>query len=734
MLAASTARRPGGAGFQDGGHSREHSKEPADLQEVVGRNRGVLMLGEARRPSKESQARGVPSPRRERLRHPHEVDELDEESAGKPKKRAMTTFVPSAVARRAQQDVDSIAASQPVRRRRSSASSMESYDDGDGLGSRNERSIRDNTVPTATALVDSPGFVNFFATCVLINIVTIGIATDYDEFAPQVFQLINTGFLLVYFTESFLRLMAFGLKGLRDRLTVMDLLLNMAAFVETILASDQAYARALPALRLLRVGRHMRQSPFFREQKQLWLMSSAINNAMSSLIWVLLLLGLFLLAFSVLAQDIVGESAVWIDKNDPLAEGVDAFESFDNQEYFGSVSRSVLSLFQIVTLSEWADHIARQVTLVYPAAFLFFACFIFATAYGLVMCVVSNVVLSSMTSSKSLDSARKQLQLHRRREVAAEAMEIFAFGDADGDGKLTLEELEAEMQKPALPRILQSLDVPMLDAESLILMFDVSGDGSIDYEELVRGAALMNEDITPQDYTKLNLRAWSMVQRAKSLEARIDGLLATMSYAASMIENTLLAVRNFEETRARGDLKKDAIELLRAVPKVRQDSEREEALVVQQSQTGSDAFLGFATRFCGRPPPRPSTVGGRPPSAPEELDALQRAAATAAPRPLPGFGVPPPADEQPARLRGAAGAGEPPPSGPAGTGGIQPLPDVSVMMSQICGKAVLSAPGATQREEPARQQRAGRATNKWDQLNVYRGKVDAISEIRHMLP
>merc|ERR1719291_866408 len=171
-----------------------------------------------------------------------------------------------------------------------------------------------------------------------------------------------------------------------------------------------------------------------------------------------------------------------------------------------------------------------------------------------------------------------------------------------------------------------------------------------------------------------------------------------------MVEVALLAMKNFEGTRERSQLKK--------------------ALALQPSQTDADAFLSFATRLCGRPP---RAAGSRPASAPEELDAVQRAAAAAAPRPLPGFGVPPP--DEPAALRGA-GAGERPLGEPAGARGIRPLPDVSVMMSQICGKAVLSAPGRTHPEEPARQQRAGRATGKWDQLTAYRGKVDAVLEIR----
>ncbi|CAK0910484.1 unnamed protein product [Prorocentrum cordatum] len=748
MLAASTARPDGVpprlAGFRGGA---EH------FQEVLSRNRGVLLLGDARPKSEAQRSRGAVRLQEEAFRHPHEVQEPEEERAERPGKQAASTFVPSSVARGGKRDLEPVAASKPTtRQRHGSVSSMGS---GVSAGSawRKERVARATAAEDTTALVDSPGFVKFFAACVLVNICTIGVATDYDQLAPQVFEVTNTAFLLVYFTESFLRLMTFGVRGLHDRLTVMDLLLNMAAFAETILSAEQAYARALPALRLLRVGRYMRSSPFFAEQKELWLMSAAIGNAMYSLVWVAMILGLFVLSFAVLAQDIVGESAVWIGRNDPLAEGVEAFESFDNHEYFGSVSRSMLSLIQIVTLSEWADHIARQVTLVYPTAFFFFACFIFATAYGLVMCVVSNVVLSSMTSSKSLDSARKQLEMQHRKEVAAEAMEIFAFGDADGDGKLTLEELEEEMQKPALPRILESLDVPVLDAENLILMFDLTGDGTIDYEELVRGCAGMNEDITPQDYTKLNLRAWSMVQRAKRLEALFCSslLLATMGYATRMIEVALLALQNYEATRTRSLLKKDAIdppgwacwrspraatrraaaELLRAVPKIRQEGDHQEALVVRPSQSDADAFLGFAARFCGRPPRQPAG-GGRPSSAPEELDDLQRAAVTAAPRPLPGFGEPPP--DEPAKLRGA-GVGERPPVVQAGAGGIRPLPDVSVMMSQICGKAVLCAPPAAgRRAPPAGQARGGRAEDRWDRLDVYRGKVDAVSEIRHMLP
>lgn len=87
---------------------------------------------------------------------------------------------------------------------------------------------------------------------------------------------------------------------------------------------------------------------------------------------------------------VVGESGEWSYTYDPWKVGtlgdvlplarpalqdVEAFEGFDNREYFGSFAKSLLTAFQaieskqtrsgdmpqVVTTAQWANHIARPI-------------------------------------------------------------------------------------------------------------------------------------------------------------------------------------------------------------------------------------------------------------------------------------------------------------------------------------------------------------------------------------
>jgi voltage-gated sodium channel len=73
---------------------------------------------------------------------------------------------------------------------------------------------------------------------------------------------------------------------------------------------------------------------------------------------------------------------------------------WDYQEYFGSVGRSMLSLFQIVTLDDWSDGIVRHVVSNQPAMAIFFVPFILLTTYGLASIVVGIIVERTLAAAK----------------------------------------------------------------------------------------------------------------------------------------------------------------------------------------------------------------------------------------------------------------------------------------------------------------------------------------------
>merc|ERR1719230_1217095 len=105
--------------------------------------------------------------------------------------------------------------------------------------------------------------------------------------------------------------------------------------------------------------------------------------------WAAFVLFLVLWNFAVLAQEVVGESARWVGSMDPIKEGTyfqpaepEPFTVFDRNHYFGSVGKSLMTLFQVATQDRWTDHV-RPIVKVYPASMLFFLFLFLITTYGM---------------------------------------------------------------------------------------------------------------------------------------------------------------------------------------------------------------------------------------------------------------------------------------------------------------------------------------------------------------
>jgi voltage-gated sodium channel len=86
-------------------------------------------------------------------------------------------------------------------------------------------------------------------------------------------------------------------------------------------------------------------------------------------------------------------------------------------EWFGTLPRSMYSLFQIMTLESWSMGIVRPVMEVYPTAWAFFVPFILVTAFAVLNLFIA-VIVNAMQSE------------HEAEHKAAVA-EVAAAGHAD---------------------------------------------------------------------------------------------------------------------------------------------------------------------------------------------------------------------------------------------------------------------------------------------------------------
>ena len=140
--------------------------------------------------------------------------------------------------------------------------------------------------------------------------------------------------------------------------------------------------------RLIRLFRLVRVMKFF---KRLNTLVNAFIGALKDIIWVGVLIILMLYAFAVLTTNFFG-------KNDYLVAQMGNDSSSD---MFGSVARSMATLFQMMTLDSWMSGITRPIGDVYAGAFPFFIFFV-----TLKCTVDKNKKRSASRSSSSGRSSR----------------------------------------------------------------------------------------------------------------------------------------------------------------------------------------------------------------------------------------------------------------------------------------------------------------------------------------
>lgn len=414
--------------------------------------------------------------------------------------------------------------------------------------------------------VDGSTFGLAMGAIVMVNVLFIGLETDATGDAKEFYEIANTAFLLVYIAELTIRFLVHGADALLDRMTILDIVIIMLSFMEKMISST-AFARSLPVFRLLRLFRLTRTLKIVRYSKDMRVVAHTAQRMIFTLFWATLILVFIVWAAAGIATIAIGRSGEFNGSWDPTVDS-EPFTAFDNIEYFGTVVKSFLTLFQVLTLSHWAEDIARPVVKVYPASFFFFVGFLFVTTYGILATVISNLVQASILEARNLELALKDLDRENRIRAGNAAVEIVKAFDRNGDGQLDEHELSLAMKSKEFRRILIELEVPIRDAKEYVLGFDTNNDKKLSYEELRDGLTQMDKDITAMDYTKIATRVWSVQQRIFTLEARMRAISSMVVNAGQRMDVAFKAIRHHVHTRDASALQRRALEYVRtAIPK-----------------------------------------------------------------------------------------------------------------------------------------------------------------------
>jgi voltage-gated sodium channel len=203
---------------------------------------------------------------------------------------------------------------------------------------------------------------------IIFNAVTLGLSTSEVIMASGggLIGLIDNVVLTVFVVELLLKFYAYRMDFFRNAWNIFDLLV-----VSVGLLPQTDSLSALRGLRVIRAMRLLSVVPQMRAVVQ------ALLDALPGMFAVIIMISIVFYVFAVMATIMYGGS-------------------FD--VWFGTLGRSLYSLFQIMTLESWSMGIVRPVMEIYPGAWAFFVPFIVITAFSVLNLFIGLLVNTMQTA------------------------------------------------------------------------------------------------------------------------------------------------------------------------------------------------------------------------------------------------------------------------------------------------------------------------------------------------
>ncbi|TBU75376.1 ion transporter [Phytopseudomonas daroniae] len=236
-------------------------------------------------------------------------------------------------------------------------------------------------------------------TLILINAAILGMLTSAKIVSEWGWLLlpVDMFILAVFVIELALRFIARGIGLLRDPWAVFDCLVVGIALVPA-----SGPFSVLRALRVLRVLRLVSVNPSMRKVVQ------ALLASLPGMGSIIMLMGLIFYVSAVMATQLFGERF---------------------PEWFGTLTASLYSLFQMMTLDSWSSGTVRPIMEVYPLAWLFFIPYVLIATFMMLNLFIA-VIVNAMQDAQDPDPEeearvqREQMILEELRALRTELAEM----------------------------------------------------------------------------------------------------------------------------------------------------------------------------------------------------------------------------------------------------------------------------------------------------------------------
>jgi len=260
----------------------------------------------------------------------------------------------------------------------------------------------------------------------------------------------------------------------------------------------------LRTLRLVRLAAAVRLRPEF---KDMWALLKGLYESVETLFWTYIMIGCVLYFFAIMATSLIGKQDAF--KDHAIA-----------QEYFGDVLRSMLTLFQVMTLDSWAA-IVRELMAVQVWVVFFFIIFISIAVFVLMNLVTAIIVEHAFSNSKADEEDRAVRMEREKGKELEELRSFFELMDQDKSGTITRAELFAAAEQRKVRQKLRALNIMPRDMEELWEILD-DGDGELDVEEFVNGIGRLRGEARARDILGIQKELVVLERSVESLEDSME--------------------------------------------------------------------------------------------------------------------------------------------------------------------------------------------------------------------
>lgn len=325
-------------------------------------------------------------------------------------------------------------------------------------------------------LVSSRVFVVSGVLAILANAVFIGIEldlkTDDNEAIWNAFEAAFTGFFTIELLCRFAASQSIR-RCFFDAWNVFDAVVVSASLADVFItamagSSGMTNFASLRVVRLARVARVVRLLRFLDGLRRLLV---GILNAFSTLVWTWILLALVVYIFSIIATRLIGQSN---SENAAL------------DDYFGTVVKSMFTLFQVTTASGWSD-IAALAVKVEPWTAFFFMIYLHVTTFAILNVMMAVIVENTLDQAGNTRSKFERKKLLSHRQAFQEIFKVFKDADSNADGLLNKDEYAALIKRADMSKHFESLGLKTGEVENLFGILDYDGSGCLDATEFVHG-------------------------------------------------------------------------------------------------------------------------------------------------------------------------------------------------------------------------------------------------------